>query len=617
MNKSTSIKQFSIFISKAIFLFFVLFVSNVNSQTYTSASALQTAVNAAATTGGTFIVKNGSYAAFKVTITAVAATSAKPIVIKAESIGGVTFTGDSYFVFKKSSNITLQGFNFNCTGSSTIVKFEGSNTIRITRNVFKLTTTTSVKWVYLGGVYDDITEPYQYLSHHNRIDHNIFQDKTLPGHYITIDGTNNIVQSQYDQIDHNYFKDNSPRAVNEQESIRVGFSGVSRSSGYTTVEYNLFENCDGDPEIVSIKSCDNIVRHNTFRGCYGTLCFRQGNRNRAEGNYFFGNGKAQGLAPDGTTKLYTGGIRIYGTDHIIINNYFDGLIGTKWDAPITLTQGDAIEGVSTDLSLHYRAERVVVAYNTLVNNDQGIELGFSNNGSYSKALSQITVANNLITGSKNSLVKIVDSKDPGTNVTWSNNLMYPTETAAIVSGGTTTTSFTTAQAVNENPNLVFNSLDGTWKSSDVTPLYTNSTAVINTEDIDGQTRPASSNPGADHYSLESVRYLPMTAATVGPNAYEDNSGLHSVFPWNEKNNQFIVYPNPASTILNIQSLNSDSAEALLFSIDGRLLLDTKIKKSNSNQFSIDVSTLKSGIYLLKLVDKSSKIFQSKIISIAK
>jgi len=517
-------KQFSLFRAKMLLLFCVFLSTFVKAQTtYTTVAALQTAVNAATSTGGTFILKDGTYSNASFSFTSIKATAALPILIKSETIGGVTLTNDSKFSLSKCAYITVQGFNFNCSGTNSLVKLSGCNNIRFTRNVFKLTTTAAVKWFYIGGVYDDLVYPYINPSHHNRIDHNIFQDKTLPGHYITVDGNNSVDQSQYDLIDHNYFKNNSPRAVNEQESVRVGWSDMSKSSGYTTIEYNLFENCDGDPEVVSIKSCDNIVRHNTFNGNYGTLSFRHGNRNRAEGNYFFGNNRPVGLAPDGTSKLYTGGIRVYGTDHIIINNYFEGLNGTKWDAPITLTQGD-VDQTSTSLSSHFRPERITIAYNTLVNNDQGIELGFTNNGTYNKGMLNITIANNLITGSKNSLVKIVDGKDPGSNVTWTNNLMYPTGAATMLSGGTTTTSFSAAQAVNENPNLVFDSAQGTWRSTANTPFYTNSSVVVNSEDIDGQTRPTPSNPGADHYStnLASIRYMPMTPATVGPNAYEAN-----------------------------------------------------------------------------------------------
>jgi poly(beta-D-mannuronate) lyase len=527
MTNYTITKLFSASSFQAFLLFSLLISFISKGQTvYTSVAALQTAVNAAASTGGTFILKDGTYSNASFNFTSIKATEGLPILIKSETIGGVTLTNDSKFSLSKCAYITVQGFNFNCSGTNSLVKLSGCNNIRFTRNVFKLTTTAPVKWFYIGGVYNDLVYPYLDPSHHNRIDHNIFQDKTLPGHYITVDGNNSVDQSQYDLIDHNYFKNNSPRAVNEQESIRVGWSDMSKSSGYTTIEYNLFENCDGDPEVVSIKSCDNIVRHNTFNGNYGTLAFRHGNRNRAEGNYFFGNNRPIGLAPDGSTKLYTGGIRVYGTDHVIINNYFEGLNGTRWDAPITLTQGD-VDQTSTSLSSHFRPERIMIAYNTLVNNDYGIELGFTNGGAYTKGMLNITIANNLITGSKNSLVKIVDGKDPGSNVTWSNNLMFPTGTASMVSGGTTTTSFSASQAVNENPNLVFDSAQGTWRSSAGTPLYTNSSLVVNNEDIDGQVRPASSNPGADQYStnLASIRYMPMTPATVGPNAYEANEPI--------------------------------------------------------------------------------------------
>ena len=525
MNKVTQVRHFRSLYTKGLFLFFI-FWNSLNAQTYTTVSALQTAVNAAAATGGTFILKDNTYSNASFSFKSIKATAALPIIIKAETIGGVTLTNDSKFTLEKCSNITVEGFNMNCTGKNSLVKLSGCNNIRFTRNTFKLTISdgiAAVKWFYIGGVWDDIVAPYNDPSHHNRIDHNIFQDKNLPGHYITVDGNNGKDQSQYDRIDHNYFKNNGPRAVNEQESIRVGWSDMSKSSGYTTVEYNLFENCDGDPEIVSVKSCDNIVRHNTFKGCYGSVGFRHGNRNRSEGNYFFGNGRAISTSPGGAT-LYTGGMRIYGTDHVIINNYFEGLTGTRWDAPITLTQGDVIDGQSTSLSSHFRAERVIVAYNTLVNNDKGIEIGFSNSGKYGKGLADITIANNIITGSKNSLVEILDGKDQGSNITWSNNLFYPTGTATTITGGTSTTSFTTAQAVNTNPNLAFDAAQGTWRSTATTPLYTNSTAVSNNEDIDGQTRNSPSNPGADVYSadLTSVRYMPMTTTTVGPLAYEAN-----------------------------------------------------------------------------------------------
>ena len=545
------------------FMIVILTSSSLMSQFYTDDNDLKVAVNAA-TNGGTFIVKNGTYNDFSATIE-IMATEANPIIIKAETVGGVTLTGGASFVFRRSSYITLEGFIFDGEDKSTIIKLEGSNNIRISRNVFNLATdeTSTAKWVYIGGYWDDKSYPFQWPSHHNRIDHNIFQNKNRPGHYITVDGhtdenTNVAYQSQYDRIDHNYFKNNSPRAVNEQESIRVGWSEMSKSSGYTIVEFNLFEDCDGDPEIVSIKSSDNTVRHNTFLKSYGTLSLRHGDRNRVEGNYFFGGDKAIGTSPDGAT-LYTGGIRIYGKDHVIINNYMQGLNGTKWDAPITLTLGDVTE-TSTSLSSHFRANNVLIAYNTLVDNSHGIEIGYSNGSKYSKDLKDITIANNLITGSENSLVSIIDNNDQGSNITWLNNLLFPTGSATTIANATTT-SFTSAMVVNENPNLTFDSAENIWRSTESTPMYLGETGseTINI-DIEGQSRSVSSNPGADHFSTESVRYHYLKPVDVGPNTYEVDDASENLY---------------LSTLSNFEATESTQTVTVTANVDWSVTSDSE------------------------------------------
>ncbi len=520
-------KLFSFFHTNSIFkmktitfyvsLWFLLATlgQNIYAQTTVSDDGeLRNLVNAASP-GSVFIIPNGTYRDFEGRFSDAKGAPGNPITIKAETVGGVTLTKESLFSFKRCEYIVLEGFVFDGEGENTLVKLEGSNNIRITRNVFELKTTKPIKWVFIGGIYNDYT--FQYTSHHNRIDHNIFKNKETPGHYITIDGTSNqdrsdSRQSQYDRIDHNYFKNNSPRAKNEKESIRIGWSQMSMSSGFTTVEHNLFEDCDGDPEIVSVKSSDNTIRHNTFRSSYGTLSLRHGNRTRVEGNYFFGGNKPNGNF-EGST-IHTGGIRIYGTDHVIVNNYMEGLKGTRWDAPIALTQGDAIDGSSSNLTKHFRAERVTIAYNTLVNNTYGIEIGFDNNNNYNKKLKDITIANNLVTGSQNNLVRYIDGNDQGGEVDWFNNVMHPTGSANLVTGGP---GFSTSEVMNTNPNLSF---DGSvWQSTSTTPKLNSAVSALGIDqDIEGQSRPSNSTVGADHFSTASVRYKPLTPSDVGPNA---------------------------------------------------------------------------------------------------
>ena len=575
-------------------------LSNLNAQTFDDPDDLTEAVNAS--NGGVFIVENGTYNDFEATFEVIG-TANNPVIIRAETTGAVVLTGESHFVIRKSAHVTLEGFVFDGQGEDTLVKLEGSHDIRITRNVFELKTTESIKWVFIGGVFNDNIFPFEYPSHHNRIDHNIFQNKETPGHYITIDGSFDdtgseevYYQSQYDVIDHNYFKNNAPRAVNEQESIRIGWSEMSQSSGFTTVEHNLFEDCDGDPEIISVKSCDNLIRHNTFRRSYGTLSLRHGNRNTVEGNYFFGADKPTGTSPTGS-DLYTGGIRIYGTDHLIINNYMEGLNGTRWDAPITLTLGDAIEGQSSNLTKHFRAERVTIAFNTLVNNSHGVEIGYDNNDNYSKDLKDITIANNLITGSENSLVEIVDTdNDQGDNITWKNNLLYPTEDATLLSGATLT-SFDSDEVINENPYLELDSSINVWKTTATTPLYQNTLNIdsIN-EDIDGQERPLLSNPGADYYSLESIRYVPLTPNDVGPNANEDSTTSASQ---NLQSTALLVYPIPTNSLLHLKNIHPNAHQIELLHSDGKIMLTRQIEY-NIKETSVNVSELPSGIYFLKV-----------------
>lgn len=595
-----------------IFFYFLLSFSPLQAQTFDDGDDLAAAVNAS-TNGGVFIVENGTYNDFEATFEVVA-SSTNPVIIKAESIGGVTLTGESHFVIRKSSYVTLEGFVFDGQGDNTLVKLEGSNHIRITRNVFELATTESIKWVFIGGVWNDNTYPFNFPSHHNRIDHNVFQHKTTPGHYITVDGSFDntgseevYYQSQYDRIDHNHFKNNGPRAVNEQESIRIGWSEMSLSSGFTIVEHNLFEDCDGDPEIVSVKSCDNIIRHNTFRKSYGTLSLRHGNRNRVEGNYFFGDNKPVGTSAAGSS-LYTGGIRIYGTDHLIINNYMEGLTGTRWDAPITLTLGDAIDGQSSNLSKHFRAERVSIAFNTLVNNTHGIEIGYDNNDRYNKDLENITIAHNLISGSENSLVEIVDPQnDQGNKISWINNLMFPTGTASIL-GGATITAFDTSEVVNENPFLAFDSTIHIWRTTASSPVYENTLSIDSiTEDIEGQARPIFSNLGADHYSTSSIRYRPLTGLDVGP--FADGGNPTSRGPELLKNH-VSVYPLPASDMLYVKNSRPDFYTLELVNTEGKLMLSRKMESMES---AIQLSGLANGLYFLKFSASGQLVGTYKIL----
>lgn len=379
-------------------------------------------------------IENGDYVLGSIKIKR-SGCEKKPILIRAKNLGQVSFSGNTTFELDDVAYISMKGFSFQSTSVGTGIKILNSNHIRITENNFAINETSSCNWVYIG---DTFASTLPLKSGHNKIDYNVFDGKTQSGKYILLDGTA-TQQTQYDTISYNIFKNNGPRAVNEKETIRIGVSGLTKSSGFTLVEYNLFEDCDGDPEIVSVKSCDNIIRFNTFRRSLGTLCLRQGSRNVAEGNYFFGEGKTaifmnEGKDSNGNT-IYTpteigcGGVRVYGTDHKIINNYFHGLTGQRWDAAITMSNGD-VANPSVNNSDHNLPENVLVAFNTFVNNKSNFEIGNNKSGEYPLDPINCVIANNLVIENTAPIIKYYTPTSLN-GVTFSNNIMYPTGTSSI------------------------------------------------------------------------------------------------------------------------------------------------------------------------------------------
>ncbi|MCD9899440.1 polysaccharide lyase 6 family protein [Streptomyces sp. MT29] len=437
-----------------------------------SSSTQLTTAMANAVAGQTIVLANGSYSIGK--LNAKNGTSSAPITIMAAQQGKAIITGGQLEVLS-SSYVTFSGLKW--TNRNTL-KISSSHHIRLTRNHFRLTESSSLKWIIIQGA----------GSHRNRIDHNLFEEKHQLGNFITIDGSS-TQQSQYDQIDYNHFRNIGPRATNEMEAIRVGWSAISKSDGFTTVENNLFENCDGDPEIVSVKSNANTVRYNTFRTSQGSVSLRHGNRSQVHGNFFFGGGKTG-----------TGGVRVYGQDHKIYNNHFEGLTGSGYDAALQLDGGDV--DTSGALSSHWRVYRATAVHNTFVNNVSNIEIG----ANYSLAPVDSLVADNIVVGSSGKLFN--ELKTPK-NMTYAGNIGWPTGSAAI---GITTGVRTV------NPLLA--------KQGEVYRLGTGSPAVnassgnygFLTEDMDGQSRRGTADVGADELSTGTVVHKPLNSADVGISA---------------------------------------------------------------------------------------------------
>ncbi|UUZ81058.1 polysaccharide lyase 6 family protein [Paenibacillus sp. P26] len=436
---------------------------------------------ASASAGTTIVLADGEYdqsAAFS--ISGKKGTETAPITIRAEHQGQAVFTGKAGLNVSNSSYIVIQGIKF--TGSGTAVTLNNSNHVRVTRNTFALKAIfnpSGFKWSQFQGS----------NSHHNRIDHNEFGPRGDLGQMIAFQGS---VMSQYDVIEYNYFHDAAPQTENGGETIRVGLSGSSMSNGYTTIQYNLFVNCDSDAEVISVKSGNNTVRYNTFIDNKGQVTARHGHANSYYGNYFFRTGDKAGV----------GGLRIYANDQKIYNNYFENISGT-----IHIDGGDYDAGpdgknyTSDVLTKHWRVYRAQVVHNTIVNSSSGIVVGKS----YTYAPVDSIVADNLVVGSGGPLYSEVKTS----NTVFSGNIGY---------GGTLDNVTRSTYEIREaDPRFV--TVDGLQKLSAASPAIDAGvgTYPFVTDDMDGQPR-AASDVGADEFSAAPGFRRPLTAADVGPNA---------------------------------------------------------------------------------------------------
>ncbi|XHF15016.1 polysaccharide lyase 6 family protein [Archangium gephyra] len=413
-------------------------------------------------------------------------TEQAPIVITARTVGGASIGGSSSFLVKGASHVVLQGFKLTheVKEGDVALKIVGSNHVRLTRNEFAIKdTTANSTWLRLEGA----------GSGYNRIDHNSFHDKTSSNVFLAVYGDapdGGLGISQHDRIDHNYFH---KLTLDEEggECLRVGDSKRGPLSAHTLVEANLFEECNGDPEVISNKSSENVFRGNTLRNNKGSLVLRHGNKTVVDGNFLLNN---------------AGGMRIYGHDHRIINNYIEGSTGTGAQGTLILSSGctEQDTGKGTDCSV---ASRVTVAFNTLVGSKPTHLVIGSSTSSRPIPARDLRVENNLLVGEQGKLVSF-DRAPNGFTAT--GNMLW---------GAASPGDMPSAGYVRVDPRLV-RAMDGLMRPSAGSPAAgaaRPSTGGLElTTDMDGQVRNGALDVGADQAASGPVLRRPLTPADVGP-----------------------------------------------------------------------------------------------------
>ncbi|MFI0976232.1 chondroitinase-B domain-containing protein [Streptomyces sp. NPDC021093] len=438
-----------------------------------SLAELQRAINGAAP-GDRIVVADGTYtvpSGSAINISGKNGTGTSQISIVSKTPGGAVLRGARGFVLSNSSNITISGFSFR---QSTTMEIPAScSSIRLTRNDFQFADTGDPYWVVVR-------------ANDSKIDHNHFHDKTTAGIFIVVDGPGSTGMAQNLHIFRNHFSDHSFTGSNGGEPIRLGVSGRALSGAKAVVEYNLFERCDGAPEAISVKSSDNTVRYNTIRDSRGGIVLRHGNRNRVEGNYLI----------DGTD-----GIRLYGNDHRIVNNYLSGLSGRALVIGSGTTRDHNSGETQDERRGNDACDRAVIVHNSLLNNT-----GTLSGETRKYEPRDVVVADNLLVGNSGSLVAMGAT----TRFTWQTNMVWGSASNGnIPSGG-----FTRA-----DPRLV-RGQDGVLRLSSGSPAIGAATlgSPDVADDIDGDKRGSARDIGADEYATTPALRHPLTAADVGPNA---------------------------------------------------------------------------------------------------
>ncbi|SDH17116.1 chondroitinase-B domain-containing protein [Chitinophaga filiformis] len=434
-----------------------------------SLSALQTAINNAAP-GDVIILANGTYTASTDITISKQGTASQPITIAAQTIGGATINGTAGFsIVSPAKYIVIRGFKFTFNASQATMA-SGTSFCRWTRNVFET-----------PGEGENLT----INGNDHEIDYNTFQHKNALGRFIAMRGTGSQI-CQRIHIHHNYFLDHNPQTGNGAESVQFGLSGYSLSSSNSVMEHNLFEDCEGENELVSIKASAVTFRFNTIRNCPAHLTLRHGNFNIIYGNYF----------------INTPGVRIFGDDHKVFSNHFENC-----NPAINVGNGDGEVANGDALTVHDRPDRVLIAFNTLVNNPANIIQAGRTNGLGATA---ITIANNIIQGGG----AAATIAGPYTGAVWSGNMLYNTNG----DGDMPSSGYTTA-----NPLLARNAT-GTFHLQSGSPAIGAATGSYPsvTTDMDGQARTAPLEIGADEVSGAAVTARILTSDLVGPNADNDS-----------------------------------------------------------------------------------------------
>jgi len=362
--------------------------------------------------GDTIVLANGVWQDFEIVFKGVG-TEASPITLTAETKGKVILSGNSNLRLS-GKHLVVSGLVFKngFTPSSEVISFRHSKEelayhSRVTEVVIdNYSNPDRFEADYWVGIY----------GQYNRFDHNHLVGKRNKGVTVAVRLTTKDSQENHHRIDHNYF---GPRPIfgsNGGETLRIGTSHHSLTNSFTLVENNYFDRCNGEVEIISVKSGKNTITNNTFFESRGTLTLRHGNGNLIENNVFFGNGVD-----------HTGGIRVINRDQTVRNNYLEGLTGYRFGSGLTVMNGVP----NSTINRYHQVVNATIENNSIINVDH-VHLAAGSDSERSAVPKDSSIKNNLFFNESNKAPFSVFDDISG--ITFSDNTSNKLSDNKIVSG---------------------------------------------------------------------------------------------------------------------------------------------------------------------------------------
>ncbi|WP_219009110.1 chondroitinase-B domain-containing protein, partial [Aquimarina litoralis] len=472
---------------KELLIILFLFSSNIFATEYFIHS-IDEFKNLSLLPGDIVIWKNGTYNYDERLVFKANGTSSDPIVLKAETPGGVIFNNGLQMDIA-GDFLVVEGFHWQGGyGTSNFIQFRNGTTYA------QNSTIQNCVIDGLGVEPGDAAEAEQdgaivkhrwivLYGNNNNVLHCSFLNKSTAGALVLVELEYNAENDRCGivghTISHNYFYnyekiDPSLSNSGDSETIRVGTSEFQNVDCRTIVSNNYFVEADGENEIITNKSDNNTYQNNTFRRCRGSLTLRHGSGATVKNNYFLGENV------DGT-----GGIRIVDSDHEISNNYIQDCITVidqaKWNNGITFMGGATNSQDncnSTSVSNGYqKSEDITVSNNTIVNTNAPLFF----NGDKGTNSNTGIVSNNVIFFSNASpnITDVITEDDNGDFSAIGSSLSYSGNVFSNTTLGASISEFSSTNLSASSEGEIFN-ISGTNAGSSISqPPYTDNDVAAN------------------------------------------------------------------------------------------------------------------------------------------